>query len=84
MEVGERKSTDDNEMDTGRMEAGRRQGGGRSEEFYLKGHSKGMQIPKFRRADLRNLVFKSYLSKKIIKGYSELYASFYPAKIQKN
>jgi hypothetical protein len=73
------KSRGDKEMDTGRMEAGRRQVGGRSEagrrqvgdkseEYYLIGHPNGMQIPKFRRGDLGNLEFKSYLSKEFIKS----------------
>jgi hypothetical protein len=52
--------------DGDRSEAGRREVGGRSEEFHLNGHSRGMQNPKFRRVDLRILEFKSYLKKEII------------------
>jgi hypothetical protein len=55
-------------MDKGKTEAGRRQDGGRSEEFHLNGHSEGMQNPEFRRADFKISEFTSYLSKKIIKG----------------
>jgi hypothetical protein len=54
------------------MKEGRRQGGGRTEEIHLNGHSKGMHNPEFRRAEIRNLEFKLYLSEKIINSSSVL------------
>jgi len=63
-------------MSEGKTEEGRTQVGDRSEEFYLKGHSEGMQNPEFRRADVKISEFESYLSKKVMKFFSELLTCF--------
>jgi hypothetical protein len=80
--VNGQESREDKGKDTDRSEAGRRQVGDRSGKFHLNWHSKGIKNPKFGRADLKNLEFKSCLSKKIIKRFAELLTSFYPAKVQ--
>ena len=59
-------------MSEGKTEAGGTEVGDRWEEFYSKGHSNGMQNPKFGRSDSRKLEFKSYLSEKIIRCTLEL------------
>jgi hypothetical protein len=57
---------DERRKGEGKTEERRREVGDRSEEFHLYRHTIGIESPEFRRADLRNLEFKSYLSKKII------------------
>jgi hypothetical protein len=75
---------DERRKDEGKIEAGRRQVGGRSEEFHLNGHSNGMQNPKFPRVNVKISEFKSYLYEKIIKNSLVLQGFFCPANIQKN
>ena len=60
------KSRDDKEMDKGRSEAGRTEGGDRAEKNHLKRHSNGM----------KKFEFKSYLRKKVIRGSSEFQSYF--------
>jgi hypothetical protein len=67
---------DERRKDGGRSEAGRREVGGRSEEFQLNWHLKGIQNPEFWSAGLRNLEFRSYLSEKIIKGFQIYFLIF--------